>query len=135
MSSAHWMGILLVAGFCVPSLAAQKDDDKPKSPVDIVAKSPDRTSVSGTFRLDRQRLHDGKPLPKQIGMLTEKRGRYYFVIVEDKGLAEVLTSSDGKDLTLCGKVARIEDSGVFIMVDSKITRPTVPTSRRKRGGL
>ena len=134
MRTATWALTLLVVGLYGAVSGADKDDES-KTPAEIVAESEERSSISGKFRLNREALNDGKPLPKVIGMLTEKGGLTYFLIVEDKGFIEVLTASDGKNMTLCGKVARIEEEGAFMMVDSKITRPAPPTSRRKRGGL
>lgn len=134
MKAAYWIWPFLLFGLCAYVWSADKDDEA-KTPADIVADSEERETISGTFRLNRDALNDGKPLPKVIGILTEDGGLTYFLIVEDKGFLEVLTASDGKNLTLCGKTARIEEQGIFMMVDSKITRPTPPTTRRKRGGL
>lgn len=136
MRAATWVWVSLVFGVAGATWCAEKDEDNSKkTPEEILAESNDRSTVAGKFRFDQACLTDGKPLPKLVGTIAQEKGVTYLVMVAESSFLKVLASCDGQNVTLCGKIARIEQAGAFLLADSQITPPTPPTTRTKRGGL
>ena len=127
--------MMLVSACCAISGWAKDDENGKKTPEELTAESAERSTVAGKFRFDRASQTDGKELPKVVGTITQESGLTYQVIAEDKSFLDVLSNSDGREVTLCGKVAFVQEKGAFLMADSKITAPVRPTTRKKRGGL
>ncbi len=129
-----WAALVVCAGGWTWS-AEKKDANAPKTPEEVLAESKDRSTVAGKFRLDQACLTDGKPLPKLVGTLTQEKGITYMIMVAEDSFLKVLQTCDGQNVTLCGKIARIEQAGAFLLADSQITPPTPPVTHTKRGGL